>query len=60
MPSDLAPATKLPTILIKKPSRSVTPQHSHPDGPRLKTEANSITLQSSSEDKTKVDSVVLQ
>ena len=29
MPSDPTPDTKLPTTLIKKPTRNVTPQHSH-------------------------------
>ena len=52
--------TKLPTMLMKKPTKNVTPQQSHPNGTRSKTEANSIALQSSSEDGTKEDSIVLE
>ena len=60
MSSDPAPDTKLPTILIKKPIRNVTPQYSHPYGTRSKSKVNSIALQPSSEDETKVDSIVLR
>ena len=50
-PSDPAPSTILPTLLVKKPTRGLgTPQHIHPYGTRSKTQANAI-LQSSSEDE---------
>ena len=50
-PSDPAPDTKLPTLLVKKPTRGITtPQHVHPYGTRSKTKANSIVLESSLED----------
>ena len=43
MPSNPAPDTKLPTLLIKKPIRDIkTPQHDHPYGTRSKTKTNSI------------------
>ena len=60
MPSSPAPNTKLSTTLIKKPIRNVTPQYSHPYGTRSKTKVNSTSLQSPSEDETKVDSIVLE
>ena len=60
MPSDPAPDTKLHTTLIKKPTRNVTPQCSHPYGTRSKTKVNSIALESSSEDENKVDPIVLE
>ena len=60
MPSSPAPDTKLPTMLMKKPTKNVTPQQSHPYGTRSKTKANSIALQSTSEDETKEDSIVLE
>ena len=50
-PSDPAPGTILPTLLVKKPIRGlITPQNTHPYGTRSKTQANTI-LQSSSEDE---------
>ena len=50
-PSNPAPNTILPTLLVKKPTRgSITPQHTHLYGTRSKTQANTI-LQSSSEDE---------
>ena len=50
-PSDPAPNTILPTLLVKKPTRgSITPQQTHPYGTRSKTKANTI-IQSSSEDE---------
>ena len=50
-PSDPAPNTILPTLLVKKPNRgSIAPQNTHPYGTRSKTQANTI-LQSSSEDE---------
>ena len=50
-PSDPAPNTILPTLLVKKPTRgSITPQQTHPSGTRSKTQANTI-LQSSSGDE---------
>ena len=60
MPSNPAPDTKLPTLLIKKPIRDITaPQHDQPYGTRSKTKANSVILQSSSEDETKEDPTIL-
>ena len=51
MPSNPAPDTILPTLLVKKPTRGlITPQHTHPYGTRSKTQANTI-LESSSEDE---------
>ena len=50
-PSNPAPNTILPTLLVKKCTRgSITPQQIHPYGSRSKTQANTI-LQSSSEDE---------
>ena len=61
MPSNPAPDTKLPTLLIKKPIRDMTtPQHDHPYGTRSKTKVNLIILQASSEDETKEDPTVLE
>ena len=61
MPSNWAPDANLPTLLIKKPIRDITtPQHDHPCGTRSKTKANSVILQSSSEDETKEDQTVLE
>ena len=52
MPSSPAPDTILPTLLVKKPTRGLTtPQHVHPYGTRSKTQANTMVLQSSSEDE---------
>ena len=59
MPSRPAPDTKLPTILMKKLAKNETPQQSRPYGTRSKTKANSVVLQSSSEDETKEDPTVL-
>ena len=51
MPSTPAPDTKLPTLLVKKPISGITtPQYAHPYGTRSRTEANSMVLQSSSEE----------
>ena len=53
IPSNPTHDIKLPTLLVRKPTRGVTtPQHVHPDGTRSKTKANSKVLQSSSEDET--------
>ena len=50
-PSNPAPNTILPTLLVKKPTRGlITPQQTHPYGTRSKTQVNTI-LQSSSEDE---------
>ena len=50
MPYNPAPDTKLPTLLVKKPTRDLTTsQHVHPYGTRSKTQANSMVLQSPSE-----------
>ena len=50
-PSDPAPNTILPTLLVKKPTRGLgTLQQTHPYGTRSKTQANAI-LQSPSEDE---------
>ena len=52
MPSNPAPDTILPTLLVKKPIRGLTtPQHVHPYGTRSKTQANTMVLQSPSEDE---------
>ena len=52
-PSDPAPNTILPTLLVKKPTRGLgTPQQTHLYGTRSKTQANTI-LQSPSEDVAK-------
>ena len=59
MLSNPAPDTKLPTLLVKKPTRGITtPQHIHPYGTRSKTQANSMVLQSSSEDETEDPSIL--
>ena len=43
IPSNPAPDTKLPTLLIKKPIKDITtPLHDHPYGTRSKTKVNSI------------------
>ena len=61
MPSNPAPDTKLPTLLVKKPIRGITiPQHVHPYGTRSKTRANSMVLQSSSEDENEEDPSILE
>ena len=60
MPSNPAPVTRLHTILMKKLTKNLTPQQSHPYGTRSKTKENSIALQSSSEDETKEDPTVLE
>ena len=60
IPSSPAPDTKLPIILTNKPTKNVTPQHSHPYGTSSKTKANLTVLQPSSEDKTKGNSIVLK
>ena len=60
MPSSPASDTKLPTTLMKKPTKNETPQQNHPYGTRSKTKVNSIALQLSSEDETKEDSIVLE
>ena len=59
MPSSPAPDTKLPTMLMKKLTKNVTPQQRHPYGTRSKTKVDSIALQSP-EDETKEDSTVLE
>ena len=59
MPSSPAPDTILPTLLAKKPTRGLTtPQHIHPCGTRSKTQANTIILQSSSEDEAEHPSIL--
>ena len=61
MPSNQAPNTILPTLLVKKPTRGITtPQHVHPYGTRSKTKANSMVLQSSLEDETEKDPSILE
>ena len=61
MPSNLALDTKLPTLLVKKPTRGITtPQHVHPYDTRSKTKANSMVLQSSSEDENEEDPSILE
>ena len=60
MPSSLAPSTKLPAMLMKKPTKDVTAQQSHHLGTRSKNKVNSIALQSSYEDETKKDSTALE
>ena len=58
MPSNPAPDTNLPTLLVKKPTRGLTTlQHVHPYGTRSKIQANSMILQSSSEDETEDPSI---
>ena len=50
-PSDPAPNTILPTLLVKKTTRGLTtPQNTHPYGTRSKTQTNTI-LQSPPEDE---------
>ena len=57
-PSDPAPNTILPTLLVKKPTRGLTaPQNTHPYGTRSKTQANTI-LQSPSEDEAEPSSTL--
>ena len=52
MPSNPAPDTILPTLLVKKPTRGLTtPQHTHPYGTRSKTQVNTMVSQLSSEDE---------
>ena len=59
MPSSPAPDTILPTLLVKKPTRGLTTcQHVHPHGTRSKTQANTMILQSSSEDETEYPSIL--
>ena len=59
MPSSPAPDTILPTLLVKKPTRGLTtPQHVHPYGTRSKTKANTMILQSSSEDEAEHPSIL--
>ena len=59
MPSNPVPDTNLPTLLVKKPTRSLTtPQHVHLYGTRSKTQANSMILQSSSDDETEDSSIL--
>ena len=51
-PTSPAPDTILRTLLVKKPTRGLTtPQHIHQYGTRSKTQANTMVLQSSSEDE---------
>ena len=45
---------------MKKPTKNVTPQQSHPYGTRSKTKASSMAFPSSSEEETKEDSIVLE
>ena len=57
-PSNPAPDTILPTLLVKKLTRgSITPQHKHLYGTRSKTKVNTI-LQSSSEDEAEHPSIL--
>ena len=57
-PSDPAPNTILPTLLVKKPTRGLTaPRNTHPYGTRSKTQANTI-LQSPSEDEAEPSSTL--
>ena len=59
MPSSPAPDTILPTLLVKKPTRGLTtPRHVHPYGTRSKTQANTMILQSSSEDEAEHPSIL--
>ena len=61
MPSSPAPDTILPTFLVKKLTRGLTtPQHVHPYGSRSKTQANTMILQSSSEDEAEHPSISLE
>ena len=57
-PSNPAPDTILPTLLVKKPTRGlITPQQTHPYGTRSKTQVSTI-LQSSSEDEAEHPSIL--
>ena len=59
MPSNPAPDTNLPTLLVKKPTRGLkTAQHVHLYSTRSKTQANCMILQSSSEDETEDPSIL--
>ena len=60
MPSSPDPNTKLPTVLMKNPTKNVTTHQSHPYSTRSKTKVNSIVLPSSSEDDTKEDLILLE
>ena len=61
MPSNPVPDTKLPILLVKKPTRGITtPQNVHPYATRSKTKAKSMVLQSSSEDGTEEDPSILE
>ena len=52
MPSNPAPDTILSTLLVKKHTMGLTtPQHIHPYGTRSKDQANTMVLQSPSEDE---------
>ena len=58
-PSNPAPDTILPTLLVKKLTRGLTtPQNTHPYGTRSKTQANIIVLQPSSEDEAEHPSIL--
>ena len=51
MPSNPAPDTILPTLLVKKPTRGLTtPQHTHSYGTRSKTQVNTMVSQLPSKD----------
>ena len=53
MPSNPAPDTILPTLLVKKPTRGLTtPQYTHPYGTRSKTEVTNMISQTSYEGET--------
>ena len=59
MPSSPAPDTNLATLLLKKPTRGLaTPKHAHPYSTRSKTQANSMILQSASQDETEDPSML--
>ena len=59
MPSNPAPDTILPTLLVKKPTRGLTtPKNTHPYGTRSKTQANTIVLQQTSEDEAEHPSIL--
>ena len=58
MPSNPAPDTNLPTLLVKKPNKSLTtPNIFMLMVHRSKTQANSMILQSSFEDETEDPSI---
>ena len=58
-PSNPAPNTNLPTLLVKKPTRGLTtPQNTHPYGTRSKTQVNTIVLQPSSEGEAEHPSIL--